>query len=184
MLPSLLHELLTAAAFLTRDPARRTSTGWVPRAVGYAHTFLFLVFLQIASIWHPEWVTASDNQNAKLAGSYLWLTSSIIGLWPLWYLRRSFSLEPEARTLVITGPYRLARHPIYAVYIVNNFGIWLRTLSLPFLAVYCLWLVLLAHSSSVRGAGTVGRVSRVRRLPPASGGVRPQAQAWRGVDRR
>ena len=52
MLPSLLHELLTAAAFLTRDPARRTSTGWVPRAVGYAHTFLFLIFLQIASMWH------------------------------------------------------------------------------------------------------------------------------------
>jgi protein-S-isoprenylcysteine O-methyltransferase Ste14 len=143
MLPSLLHELLTAAAFLTRAPARRSSTGWIPRAVGYAHTFLFLAFLQVASIWHPEWVTAGDNQDAKLAGSYLWLTSSIIGLWPLWYLRRSFSLEPEARNLVIAGPYRLARHPIYAVYILNNFGIWLRTLSLPFLAVYCVWFVLL-----------------------------------------
>ena len=143
MLPGLLHELLVAAAFLTRAPARRGATGWIPRVVGYAHTFLFLGFLQAATIWHPEWVTAGDNQDVKLAGSYLWLVSSIIGLWPLWYLRRSFSIEPEARSLVIEGPYRLARHPIYAVYILNFFGIWLRTLSLPFLAVYCLWFVLL-----------------------------------------
>jgi protein-S-isoprenylcysteine O-methyltransferase Ste14 len=78
-----------------------------------------------------------------LAATYLWLTSSVIGLWPLWYLRRSFSLEPEARHLVIAGPYRLARHPIYAVYVVTYFAIWLRTLNAVFLAVYCLWLVLL-----------------------------------------
>ncbi len=143
MLPTLLHELLVALAFLTRSPARRSSSRWIPRAVGYAHSFLFLAFLQVASMWHPDWVTATDNQDVKLAGAYLWLTSSIIGLWPLWYLRRSFSVEPEARNLVIAGPYRLARHPVYAVYVLTYFGIWLRTLSLPFLAVYCLWCVLL-----------------------------------------
>ena len=56
----------------------------------------------------------------------------------------SFSLEPEARSLVVAGPYRLARHPIYTVYILNNTGIWLRTLSLPFLIVLLAWFALLA----------------------------------------
>jgi protein-S-isoprenylcysteine O-methyltransferase Ste14 len=143
MLPSLLHELFIAAAFLTRARARRGSTGWRPRAVGYANSFLFMGFIQIAAIWHPEWVRPNDNLELNLAGVYLWITSSLIGFWPLWYLRRSFSLEPAARSLVIAGPYRLARHPIYALYILNYFGIWLRTLSLPFLVVYVLWFVLL-----------------------------------------
>ena len=143
ILPSLVHELLVAAAFVLRGPARRVATGWLPRVVGYLHTFLIIGFLQVAARWRPEWVTASDNETAKLAGSYLWLMSSILGLWPLWYLRRSFSLEPEARQLVVAGPYRLARHPIYAVYILNNTGIWLRTLSPPFLVVLLSWMALL-----------------------------------------
>lgn len=143
MLPSLFNELMVAAAFVLRGPARRTAAGLLPRIVGYLHTFLIIGFFQLASLTHPDWVTASGNETAKLAGSYLWLTSSILGLWPLWYLRRSFSLEPEARTLVVEGPYRLARHPIYAVYILNNLGIWLRTLSLPFLLVLLAWYALL-----------------------------------------
>jgi protein-S-isoprenylcysteine O-methyltransferase Ste14 len=143
ILPSLLHELLVAAAFILRGPARRTAIGLLPRVVGYLHTFLIIGFLKLASVWHPEWIAASDNETARLAGSYLWLISSILGLWPLWYLRRSFSLEPEARTLIVAGPYRLARHPIYTVYILNNTGIWLRTLSLPFLIVLLAWFALL-----------------------------------------
>ena len=144
ILPSLLHELLVAAAFILRGPARGAAPGLLPRVVGYLHTFLIIGFLQLASVWHPEWIRATDNEAARLAGAYLWLISSMLGLWPLWYLRRSFSLEPEARQLVIAGPYRLARHPIYTVYILNNTGIWLRTLSLPFLIVLLLWFALLA----------------------------------------
>jgi protein-S-isoprenylcysteine O-methyltransferase Ste14 len=34
-------------------------------------------------------------------------------LWALLYLRRSFSILPEARRLITGGPYRLSRHPLY-----------------------------------------------------------------------
>lgn len=34
-------------------------------------------------------------------------------IWALAHLRRSFSILPEARRLVTTGPYRLSRHPLY-----------------------------------------------------------------------
>jgi protein-S-isoprenylcysteine O-methyltransferase Ste14 len=143
MLPSIAHEVLIGTAFLLRPPPHRRATRLFPRAMGYIHTFFIVVFLQVAARWHPEWVTATANENAKLAGTYLWLVSSVLGLWPLWYLRHSFSLEPEARTLVVSGPYRLARHPVYTVYILTLVGIWLRTLSVPFLIVLLVWVGLL-----------------------------------------
>jgi protein-S-isoprenylcysteine O-methyltransferase Ste14 len=34
-------------------------------------------------------------------------------IWALLYLRRSFSILPEARRLITGGPYRLSRHPLY-----------------------------------------------------------------------
>jgi protein-S-isoprenylcysteine O-methyltransferase Ste14 len=34
-------------------------------------------------------------------------------IWALVYLRRSFSILPEARRLVTRGPYGLSRHPLY-----------------------------------------------------------------------
>ncbi len=68
ILPSLVHELLVAAAFILRGPARRITVGVVPRAVGYLHTFLIIGFLQFAAVSHPEWITASSNETARLAG--------------------------------------------------------------------------------------------------------------------
>jgi protein-S-isoprenylcysteine O-methyltransferase Ste14 len=143
MLPTICHELLVAGAFLTRSRARRTLPGWPPRLVGYAHTFLILLFLQIASRWFPDWVRPTPSVPVRLAGGYLWLAATLLGLWPLWYLRRSFSLEPQARSLVTSGPYRLSRHPIYAVYALTFTGLWLRSITLPFTLVLAAWLVLL-----------------------------------------
>jgi len=37
-------------------------------------------------------------------------------------LRRSFGLTPANRGLIVAGPYRLVRHPIYASYLINQAG--------------------------------------------------------------
>src|SRR2546423_1335374 len=48
-----------------------------------------------------------------LAGSDMCLACGIIwALYSLTYLGQRFSIVPEARGLVTSGPYRLARHPI------------------------------------------------------------------------
>ena len=143
MLPGIAHEVLVAVAFLIRPPPLRRTTRLFPRAVSYVHTLFIVVFMQFAARWHPDWVAATTNETAKLAGTYLWLVSSVLGLWPLWYLRYAFSVEPEARSLVVTGPYHLARHPVYTIYILTQAGIWLRTLSVPFLVFLLVWVALL-----------------------------------------
>jgi protein-S-isoprenylcysteine O-methyltransferase Ste14 len=40
----------------------------------------------------------------------------------LLYLRRNLSLMPQARRLVVDGPYRLIRHPLYAAEILATFA--------------------------------------------------------------
>jgi protein-S-isoprenylcysteine O-methyltransferase Ste14 len=49
----------------------------------------------------------------EVAGSLLLALGMAYSIWALSYLRRSFSILPEARRLVIGGPYALSRHPLY-----------------------------------------------------------------------
>jgi protein-S-isoprenylcysteine O-methyltransferase Ste14 len=37
-------------------------------------------------------------------------------------LRRSFGVAPANRGLIIAGPYKVVRHPIYAAYLINQTG--------------------------------------------------------------
>jgi protein-S-isoprenylcysteine O-methyltransferase Ste14 len=143
ILPGLIQELLIAISFLVRGRARAAAPGWVPRAVAYANSFLIMVFILVAARVEPDWLRPTPQPGLRTAGAILWLAGAVLSLWPLWYLRRSFSLEPQARDLVTSGPYRLARHPIYTVYLFINAGILLRHLTVPFALVLALWVALL-----------------------------------------
>jgi protein-S-isoprenylcysteine O-methyltransferase Ste14 len=143
VIPALSAELLVAASFLLRGPARPTRIGWLPRAVAYAHTFLPMAFLELAGTYRPGWLMRTGSALLATTGGVVWLCGALLALWPLWQLRRAFSVEPQARELVTTGPYRFARHPIYASYTLVNAGLWLRHPSLPFGTVLLAWLGLL-----------------------------------------
>ena len=143
LLPGLVQELLIAASFLVRGRARSVAPNWASRLVAYANSFLVMIFILVAAEVRPDWLRPTPSHDLRFAGAILWLVAAVICLWPLWYLRRSFSLEPEARTLVTSGPYRLARHPIYTVYLLINAGILLRHLTVPLALVLAAWLVLL-----------------------------------------
>jgi len=76
-----------------------------------------------------------------LAGSDMCLACGIIwALYSLSYLGRRFSIVPEARGLVTTGPYQLARHPIYLGEIVAGFGLVLPTLFSLHVVVFALFV--------------------------------------------
>jgi protein-S-isoprenylcysteine O-methyltransferase Ste14 len=143
VLPSLLQELIVIVSFLLRSQARRVAPNWRARAVAYTHTFGIMVFLLYASAERPGWLQPTPVPELRTLGAVFWLCGAVVSLWPLWYLRRSFSVEPEARSLVTSGPYRLARHPIYAVYLWINVGILLRHFTLPFAVVFLVWTALL-----------------------------------------
>lgn len=64
-----------------------------------------------------------------------WLGSVLLALSMVWHfsakvvLGRSFGLLPAQRGLVMTGPYRLIRHPIYFGYLIGHIGMLLVNFS-------------------------------------------------------
>ena len=78
----------------------------------------------------PEWIGA-----ALLAASMAWqFTAKIV-------LGRSFGLLPAQRGLVMSGPYRLVRHPIYFGYLIGHIGFLLTNFSWRNAAVLALLYV-------------------------------------------
>ena len=66
-----------------------------------------------------------------LPGDILATIGLVYSVWGLAYLRRSFSIIPEARRLVTGGPYALSRHPVYLGEIATAIGVNLATAGWP-----------------------------------------------------
>lgn len=72
----------------------------------------------------PEWIGAA----LQLAGMAWQFVAKV-------YLGRSFGLLPAQRGLVVSGPYRVMRHPIYFGYVIGHVGFLLANFSLVNLLV-------------------------------------------------
>jgi len=61
-------------------------------------------------------------QPISFIGIFIILLGQFLCIWGIITLRKSFSLLPEARELVTTGPYKLFHHPIYVGYSMVMFA--------------------------------------------------------------
>jgi protein-S-isoprenylcysteine O-methyltransferase Ste14 len=117
------HELLsffffatTTVAYLTRLPRRSGRRGPLVVVV-----VLAVSFAALAGAVLPH----GTNPALELVGGVLVLLGTSYSVASVMHLRRSFSLLPEARALVTTGPYALSRHPLYLGETVAMIGIML-----------------------------------------------------------
>lgn len=140
LLPAVLHEILVASGFLLRRPLRRTLQGLGPRLAAYSGTFLLVAFVEVARRFNPAWIEPANNLPLKAAGFLLWLAGSCFSLWTVWSLRACFSVEPQARTLITTGPFGIARHPTYGSYMLEYIGLWLINPGIVLGIVVFVWL--------------------------------------------
>lgn len=140
LLPAIAHELFIAVSFLLRRPARSRLSGLKPQLAGYGGTFLLPLFMAVAAHWKPQWLKMTAGSNLTVVAFFVWAAGTVLAFVTLWHLRESFSVTPQARHPVFSGPYRVARHPMYLAYVLQYGAIVVTHTSLPFLLVFLLWL--------------------------------------------
>jgi protein-S-isoprenylcysteine O-methyltransferase Ste14 len=143
VLPVVAFDLASAFTFLTRGRPVHAIATWPARVVAYCSAFILPAFSLIAAEWRPEWVANTSVRWVFALGLNLWIVGLLGKLWSLWYLRSSFSIEPAARRLVTTGPYALARHPIYAGHFLTVVGLILMHSTPAFVLLFFPWAALL-----------------------------------------
>jgi protein-S-isoprenylcysteine O-methyltransferase Ste14 len=104
------------------------STRLPKRGTDHRAAVLFIAFTgTFSAIAAPFLPGGGHRQGLVLAADLLATFGLAYSVWGLAYLRRSFSIIPEARRLVTGGPYSLSRHPVYLGEIVAAIGINLAT---------------------------------------------------------
>jgi protein-S-isoprenylcysteine O-methyltransferase Ste14 len=105
-------------------------------AVAAAMTGSFILY----ALWlFPGGPRSSDL--LLLAVSDVLLACGMVwAIYSLSYLRNRFSIVPEARGLVTSGPYRFARHPIYLGEIAAGLGLVLPTILTVHFVVFAVFV--------------------------------------------
>lgn len=85
---------------------------------------------------------APANLAFNLMAVLLGLAASVLAVVALSFLGRSYSVMPEARRLVRSGPYALVRHPLYLFELLGVIGIVLQVRSLAGVALLALIVAL------------------------------------------
>ncbi len=102
------------------SPATRT-TGVLPSIIAFAGSYVPWAIVMFAP------TDASEGQ--KLASAVLLLIGAGLMVVVICHLGRSYSIVPQARRLVRTGPYAVIRNPLYLAEEVALFGVLLQYFS-------------------------------------------------------
>ena len=119
---------LTSILFIVRLSPIKKARGILPRVLGIAGTFVMALVT-----FFPR---ANLSFTQTLIASLLSLVGTVLSVFALAHLGRSFSLMAEARRLVTSGPYRIVRHPLYVFEAVAALGILLQFFSFYTVLIY------------------------------------------------
>ncbi len=112
--------LLLALLIMTRPPAKAQAQGLLPRIAAFVGTYM---------PWTITFFGKTDQALPNLASTACVLIGLIMMLVTIRHLGRSFSLVPQARSVVQTGPYRWIKHPLYFSEEIATVGVVLQYLT-------------------------------------------------------
>ena len=112
--------VLLALLIITRPPAKAHANGLLPRIAAFVGTYM---------PWTIAFFGETDKALPNLASTACVLIGMVMMLVTIRHLGRSFSLVPQARNVVQTGPYRWIKHPLYLAEEIALLGVVLRSLT-------------------------------------------------------
>jgi protein-S-isoprenylcysteine O-methyltransferase Ste14 len=112
--------LLLALLIMTRPPAKAEADGLMPRIAAFVGTYM---------PWTITFLGKTEQALPNLVSTACVLIGAIMMLVTIRHLGRSFSIVPQARSVVQTGPYRWIKHPLYLVEEIVVLGVVLQYLS-------------------------------------------------------
>lgn len=135
---SLVFSVLMIVLFFRRSRATAGSDGFFPNFLAYVGTFILLLTVLAGG---------KTNLGPLIISAALMTAGMLFSIYSLKSLGRSFSVRPEARSLVRSGPYRLIRHPLYVGEFFGIGGSVLVGFSAWKFAIFLLWVCIQAYRS-------------------------------------
>lgn len=109
------YGMMVAILYVVRRRTESKSAGMIPSLVALLGSFMLFALLLIGPCENlPLW--------ARILSSALLVSGNVGAIVVLFWLGRSFSILPEGRELITTGPYAIVRHPLYLIEAVGSMG--------------------------------------------------------------
>jgi protein-S-isoprenylcysteine O-methyltransferase Ste14 len=112
--------VLLGLLVMNRPPAKAHADGLLPRIAAFVGTYM---------PWTMGFFGETDKALPNLASTACVLIGMTMMLVTIRHLGKSFSLVPQARSVVQTGPYRWIKHPLYLAEEIAVLGVVLKSLS-------------------------------------------------------
>jgi protein-S-isoprenylcysteine O-methyltransferase Ste14 len=156
--------------------------------VPLATTFFTLLYYTVphftpamrASLAPPQWRSVLTT-----AGLACVIIGPFISLWAITHLGRSFGVFVAVRTVVLTGPYRWVRHPMYLGWIVVCLGVALANFSIAYFLLTSGHVALLVYRARLEEKNLIECDAAYREHAQTSGFIFPRfGQRSNRADRR
>lgn len=134
LIASSVFLLLILYFTITRLPPRDSAAGIEPRVTAIAGTFIMMLLIVLPA--------GAVGPQIQLLSTVLILVGTVLSVYCIRQLGKSFSIMATARELVTEGPYKMVRHPLYGAEVVTIVGVVLNHWTPAAAAVGLVWLAL------------------------------------------
>jgi protein-S-isoprenylcysteine O-methyltransferase Ste14 len=122
-----IFNLMLCLLLLIRPQATSQTRGFIPRLAAFGGTY---------GIWVLALFPQTKSASLDLLSTICLIVGLVLAIITVAHLGKSFSIVPQAREFVRSGPYRWLRHPLYAAEQIAVFGTLLQVISPYTVAIF------------------------------------------------